>query len=205
MSVINLKNAVVAKILFSLLVGVCALPLLAEEVTFSSQALFCAGAGPCLAGSPSILLGVLPAEATFLFQVPVNESVPINTSNVPVIEIGIADIGTNPRVGTGSFTIDITQTAPKPGSKVFTGGLSGSFAVGSSDATITFSKQTIDISGILYTLESPVFTFPLIGPPSRVYPILVDITPNPEPSFFVVTGMAFVGLMFLARRHRRKI
>lgn len=192
------------KILLPVLLAVCALSALGEEVTFSTTGLFCAGSGPCVAGSPSLTIGTNPQE-TYLFQVPVSTSVPIGTPDVALIKIGISVIGANPRPGTGSFTIDITQTAPAAGSKDFTGALSGNFAIGSAGATITFGQNSVDIAGVLYTLNSPSFKLPLIGPPTSVVPILTDITPNPEPSFFAVTGGVLACLALIAYRRRRSL
>jgi hypothetical protein len=199
---IKLKS--VAMMSLPLLFAVCALPVLAVEVTFTTTGEFCAGAGPCTTGSPSTTIGIFP-EATYLVANPEFQSVPINTSNVPLINFDIGAFGSDPRTGTGSFTIHITETAPSAGSGVFNGALSGNFAVGSGTAEISFSQPSIVIGGVMYTLNTQTYIVPTNGASEYNNPVLVDVTAvtTPEPGFLAVTGLSFGCLMFAGYRRRR--
>jgi hypothetical protein len=83
--------------------------------------------------------------------------------------------------------------------------LSGNFAVGSSTATLTFTDQSIVIGGVTYTLNSKVFTFPTLGPPTHIDTLFGSVTSAaPEPSFMALTGLGFFALAGLFARRKKQ-
>lgn len=207
---------VAAKMALPLLVAAFALPVFGMAVTYTSTGEFCAAPGPCANTNPlvenpahdSVTVGTYP-QVTFLGAE--NVSAFVDTPSQAVAgQFDVSVAGSNPRFvppTSSTYTLYITQTSPFAGTGTFVGGFSGNIALGSTTATITFSNTTIVLGGYTYTLDSSVYTLPLISIPSHTDQIMMEVTQNttPEPTFMALSGLGFAGLAFVAYRRKRTV
>jgi hypothetical protein len=202
---------VAAKMGLPVLLAAFALPIFALDVTYTSTGAFCAAPGPCTTSNPlvegansGILVGAYP-QVTFLGFEAVTATV--NTpSQAVAAQFDVSVAGSTPRTLPANevVTLFITQTSPAAGTATFSGGFSGNIAIGSNDATITFSKTSIFLGGYEYTLDSNVYTLPTISSPSHIDTIKMDVTQvTPEPTFMALSGLGFAAIAFVAYRRRR--
>lgn len=221
----------VANIALPALVAVCALPVLAETVDFTTTGTFtCGTAVGC-----SILGGGS--------EVKVTNGTPSNTATETAIgytynnllanspqaqDISVVEFnGTTTKNGkpgasfTGStFSITIDQTActgcyaPATGSGTFSGTLTGNVYTTGTNAYIDFcpavgpcnaANYTLNIGGVTYTLDNPQdWAFDNASSvPVQMGVTFQAATVTPEPTFMLLTGLGFGAAGFVAFRRRR--
>jgi hypothetical protein len=207
----------VRKFALPALIAALTLPAFASIVTYTTTGEFCTGPGACPdatplvenPGSDSILVGSPDGpQATYVQSVLVNSTIEISTpAQAPAARFLLAVIGSDFRTPPPGevFTLYITQTNPAAGTASLVGGFSGNLAVGSNTATITFANTSIMLGGNVYKLDSNVYTFPTIQPPTHIDTLMMQVSDaNPEPSFMILSGLGFAGLAFVAYRRRRR-
>lgn len=114
--------------------------------------------------------------------------------------------GTGVIAASGTFALTITQTAPTPGSAVFSSTLAGVFeASNSGSGVVNFTTTSVAIDGVVYNVtNSPL----VLVPPSSnngITPVLGQITtpaapPVPEPTTMALFGCGLAGLGAMRRR-----
>jgi hypothetical protein len=104
------------------------------------------------------------------------------------------------------FDLTITETSPSSGTGDFTGTLTGTITHGNGGGlSITFDQTAVTIGTETYELQgaSP-FAIANHGRTSLNAEILTTVGDAPEPTFYLLTGTAFAGLLAMAIRRRRQ-
>jgi hypothetical protein len=177
-------------------------PALADMVTYSTTGGFSESGG-----GTSATFGVGPNTLTLTYSGIVSSMVdtPSNGS-AGFITASITGLG---GTASGNFMLTIDQTAPTVATGGFAGALSGTITENSSGGTLDFSTTTLNLGGVVYTLQQPPGGYDLV-PPSTLNgetSIQLHITSSavPEPAFLGLTGLGFfgiVGITFLLRNRR---
>jgi hypothetical protein len=203
---------------FVTLIAAFAVPAFPSIVTYTTTGEFCTGPGACPDATPlvenpginnTLVGGPWGPQTTYVQSVLVNNTVDISTPvQAPGARFLVAVIGSDPRTPPPGevFTFYISQTNPAAGTASLVGGFSGNLAVGSNTATITFANTSIVLGGTVYTLDSNIYTFPTIQPPTHIDTLMMEVSAaSPEPSFLMLSGLGFAGLAFVAYRRRRRV
>jgi hypothetical protein len=114
----------------------------------------------------------------------------------------------------GTFTLNIFQTAPTPGTVAFAGTLSGALTNNSSQAFVQFNAPlTQNIGLVSYSIVSADNNSPgrvNIAPPSTNLGVTtiagsVNAVPIPEPSSLLLSALLAPALLALVARTRRSV
>lgn len=180
-----------------LLTAMLSLPVFANDVGFETEGVFCY-TNPCNSGNSFLSVGggqdAVYLQANGITYVG-------NTGLVPLITIGIFDVGVIERPIIGIFQINIGQLYPSIGNGEFQGELSGNFAVGGNNAEISFSQPSLMIGNVIYTLQNQDIEIPTFGAPIYLDDILATVSEAPEPSFFGLVGLGLIGIGWMRRKH----
>jgi hypothetical protein len=185
-------------------------PALALEVTYTTTGVF--------SNNTNVFTGTGGATATFdagigddIPSIPGGPAVDATTDSLGTIFLNVPQGGSI--TGSGSFLLTIDQTivgGPSGTSSDF-GLLSGTISKAKNatkgDLIVTFAEPSITIDNVTYTLEDLGQNG--LGPNQLAFGsgganIEAAITsPAPEPTFFALTGLGFLGLAAAARRYRQ--
>jgi len=178
-------------------------PALADVITYSTTGGFSANGG-----ASSATFGSGGNTLTLTFSGIVDSTVmapPASNASAGFITASVTGTG---GTATGNFTLTIDQTSPTVDSGGLSGILSGTIQSNSSTGTLDFSSTNLTLGNVLYTLQQPIGGYELV-PPSTLngetsVQMQIDVTSVPEPAFFGLTGLGFLGIAGIAfRRHRQ--
>lgn|ERR1017187_1284250 len=178
-------------------------PALAEAVTYSTTGGFSASGG-----AASATFGGSGNTLTLTFAGIVSSTVdasPVTNGSGGIIQASVTGTG---GTAAGDFTLTINQTAPSVGSGGLSGVLSGAISANSSTGRLDFAATTLTLGDVQYTLQQPPGGYELV-PPSTLFgqtSIQLEITATavPEPAFFGLTGLGFLGLAGITFRRYRQ-
>ena len=178
-------------------------PALADVITYSTTGGFSANGGASSAtfgsGGNTLTLTFTGISSSTVMAPP--------ASNASAGFITASVTGTG-GTATGNFTLTIDQTSPSVDSGGLSGILSGTIQSNSSTGTLDFSSTSLTLGNVLYTLQQPIGGYELV-PPSTLngetsVQMQIDVTSVPEPAFYGLTGLGFLGIAGIAfRRHRQ--
>jgi hypothetical protein len=196
-------SAVFTLLALSTLAFMTVTPALAESVTYSTTGGFSANGG-----ASSATFGAGANTLTLSFSGIVGSTVdasPITNGSAGFIIASITGTG---GTAAGSFTLTIDQTAPSVGSGGLSGALSGKITSNSSNGTLDFTSTTLTLGDVEYTLQQPPGGYELV-PPSTLngetsIQLQINATAVPEPAFFGLTGLGFLGLAGITFRRYRQ-
>jgi hypothetical protein len=202
------------KIALPALVAVCALPVFAENVTFSTTGTFnCGTAVGCSTSLGGSKITLKNNGNTATDQAIGQTYTNLLAGNDPNSDVDVMTfIDKSTAVGTkgasvngSSFILTITQLAPvvSPDHGTLTGGFSGQIYYKNTSAFINFGANTSLVLGnITYKLDSPIWNMANPGHTTGIAIQTAQVTP--EPTFMLLTGLAFVGFGLLAYQRRRE-
>jgi hypothetical protein len=178
-------------------------PALAEAITYSTTGGFSANGGASFAtfggGGNTLTLSFNPIASSMVIAPP--------ATNASAGSFTAAVAGTG-GTATGSFTLNINQTAPTVATGGLSGALSGSITSNASTGTINFSSTSLTLGNVVYTLQQPPGGYDLVPPSTNggvtTFQMRIDVTAVPEPAFFGLTGLSFVVLAGITFRRYRK-
>ena len=178
-------------------------PALAEDVTYSTTGGFSASGG-----ATSAIFGSGANTLTLSFSGIVGSTVDASPSTNGSAGFIIASVTGKGGVAAGNFTLTIDQTAPSVGSGGLSGALSGKITTNASNGTLNFTSTTLTLGDVVYTLQQPPGGYELV-PPSTLngetsIQMRIDATAVPEPAFFGLTGLGFLGLAGITFRRYRQ-
>lgn len=200
-------RALSLKLVFPAVALAMALPAHGTMVTYSTTGGFSASGG---GSSATFTLG--GNNATLSFNGVTNATV--NASPITFASAGSIQVQTVSSTGvplSGTFTLGIQQSSPTSNSGTLLGNLTGSVSFSSSTGSLAFSSTALTLGDVTYTLLAPGSGYQLVPPTTNngitTLEMMLEVSqPVPEPSFFALTGLGFVGMgLVMFRRFRTSV
>jgi len=177
-------------------------PALATTVAYSTAGIFSTTGTNVLTGSGTSSLTFTGNSSGDTINPPSSTTDLLGTFSV--------NVGTGSITGSGKFTLTLTQTLPNSGTgTAVTTDISGTLArdpLGNGNIDLTFSTPTsFTVGGITYSLNDLQSGDVLVlGATSTQLEATISGSPVPEPSFYALTGVGFVGLLGMAVRRKQQ-
>jgi hypothetical protein len=135
------------------------------------------------------------------------------TANVPINGFALSNLGLFRVVGapadgnvSSAFTLTVNQTNPSNDSDSFSGILTGTLSMDSSQAmVINLNPTSFELGLVTYELERTTIFLPAANDNPNTANIGVILTVVPEPASLAMVGLGLIGipgLMFVQRRRR---
>jgi len=180
------------------------IPALASTVTYTTTGIFSVGGGTTFSGTGGASL--VFASGSGNVTAPSTGTLGSFTTTLPA---------GGKITGSGTFTLTIDQTSPVVGNANFgSDTLTGSVSVnshgipGANTLVITFAQTSVDIGGVVYTLEglgggnlaADQLGINITG--NDVTTIQADVT-TPEPALYSLIGAGFAGMLLVGLRRKQ--